>query len=88
MNPLEPGGRRRGSFLPADPPDDPDGDAAEGFTVRVRIIRPLRKRAPVTSHRVGPHRTVHGVGGIGSQPDSTAPAHARRKAPHTPPGRA
>ncbi len=47
MNPCEPRPRHRGYFLDTEDTDtDPaEGESAEGFTLRVRIVRPLRRRA-------------------------------------------
>jgi hypothetical protein len=60
MNPGEPQLRRRGYFLTqtVDPVEAETGDfeSPEGFTLRVRIVRPLRSRAAIAA------RGAHGSG--------------------------
>ncbi len=57
MNPCEPRPRRRGYFLDTEDPDcEPaDSESAEGFTLRVRIVRPLRKEATLPVRTAAGH---------------------------------
>ncbi len=56
MNQLDPRSRHRGYFLDPDPAEGEPGetDSAEGFVVRLRIVRPLHKQAVAAARPVRP----------------------------------